>query len=619
MFKFIFFIVLNFLMSVFSTTTVNAQESEKIVTIVNPVRISSYNKTPEKSLKAQYSIIKEYDLLATWLLTYDALENPEIIKEIGNMDNNQEFGVFLEITKNFADSQKIPYDNGGSWHHAKGVFLSGYTQEERKIFIDSVFEKFKNTFGEYPKSIGSWWTDGYSLSYIEEKYDIKSNLVCSDQFSTDGYQIWGQPWQSAYYPSKFHPATPAKDKDLALGIVNIQWASRDPLGGYTSSLYSTQDYVITGNGLDIEYFEKLLDTYLFGKNKLNQIVVGLESDLGWDGYSGEYKKQIQVVKDFKNKGVEVKTMSQFADIFENTFFGKSTNTCIETDDLLGKEYKSYWCTTPFYRIFYVKNLVSDEIEIKDLRIYDQNLLDPYFLMPNKENNLSINIPFVIDSVQNPENSWKLDNGTQIIVGEKDIKIIGRRIKVPDFVKNNPLLKIKKSIDGVKIGFSEYKFDTYLGDIRKSYSLEAIHFFKTKSFPLKLLTGKGWENFKKIKYIVSKDEVYALLFLKSLPKGKVLVVNKECLQCSWFGDYRPMVFSNIRGYVKDYSKKEIVYNSLIFETNDRGLAKKEFEKTKAKYIYLVKYFDYAEHIPFSPGDLGVEKIFNNANVEIWRVK
>ena len=271
-----------------SSTKVVAEGNNNFITVVNPVRISSYTKNPAESLRNEYAVIRQRSLPATWLLTFDALDNKEILSVVKKMDDGQEFGIFLEVTKNFSDKAGINYNNTGFWHHAASVFLSGYTQDERRLLIDTVFEKFKDIFGYYPASVGSWWTDSYSLSYIKEKYGIIANLVCSDQFSTDGYQIWGQPWQVPYYPSKYHSAVSASSLAVKLDVVNLQWAPRDPLNGYYSSLFSTQDYLMTEKNLDINYFEKLIRLYTDQKeNGLGQITIGLEADLNPEGYGKE--------------------------------------------------------------------------------------------------------------------------------------------------------------------------------------------------------------------------------------------------------------------------------------------------------------------------------------------
>ena len=63
----------------------------------------------------------------------------------------------------------------------------------------------------------------------------------------------------------------------------------------------------------------------------------------------------------------------------------------------------------------------------------------------------------------------------------------------------------------------------------------------------------------------------------------------------------------------------MYNSSIFKAKTRQEAQKKFNKFKVKYVYLTKFESYFEKLPFSPGDLGIEKIYDNANAEIWRVK
>ncbi|MBL7036453.1 hypothetical protein ISR94_01205 [Candidatus Microgenomates bacterium] len=617
--KKIFILTILFLFFVFSPS-VYAQDSNKFITIVNPVRVSRYTPDLTESIRNQYSVIKKHNLPATWLLTYDALDNEEVVQEILQMDEFQEFGLFLEVTPSFSDSVGVEYHDSGSWHHSNSIFLSGYTKVERMILIDGVFEKFKENFGYYPNSVGSWWTDGFSLSYIKQKYNVTANLVCADQFSTDNYQLWGQPWQIPYYPSKFHPAVPASSEDTKLDMVNIQWASRDPLNGYESSLFSTQDYLVLSNKLDTGYFNKLLDTYLNNENNdFNQITVGLESDLDAGGYSGEFQNQIEVVAEFINGGVEAITMSDFYKRYSDKYPKIDPPSKIDSRDFLQSGKSSHWFTSFIYRLFYIYDEKKDAIEIKDIRVYGQNDTDPYYSSPNYEFNLSINIPSVIDTIENPEDVWILPGDVEIETKNEYFLIKGENIKVPTKLRNNPLVDIEHSGDDVKIGFVQINFNHPEGDIVKGFSSEAVHFFKTKKAILKLLTGKGWEHFNKVEYLIPKGEIYALLFLKSLPGGKVMVYDNECLQCAWHTDIKPISFANLRSYVKKYSGHTIVYNSSVFSAKERPNAKKYLQKTKAKYVYLVKFEEYSEKIPFSPGDLGVKRIFSNANAEIWEVE
>lgn len=564
-----------------------AQDGRKFITIVNPVRISSYTENPPQSLKSEYAVIKQRGLPATWLLTYDALINQSINSVLKTMDRKQEFGVFLEITPAFAKEAGVTYHDSGFWHHATSVFLSGYTQEERKFLIDKVFEIFKRKFGYYPVSVGSWWTDSFSLGYMKEKYNITANLVCSDQFSTDGYQIWGQPWQIPYYPSKFFTAVPAANDSVKLDIVNLQWASRDPLNGYYHSIFSTQDYLLSDKNLDIAYFEKLTRLYLDqGKNEFGQIVVGLEADLGPEGYNKEFSKQMNLVQKLRDgAGVEIVTMKDFADWYRRKYPQTSPLNYLEAVDLLGSGVRAVWLQSSQYRLFYTIDPETQKITVRDLRFYNMALEEPYYYSPNRSFTLNINVPAVVDEVSFKESVREFGPETEDIIQK----------------------------------FSKEKFSVSLGGILiKGYSPEAIHFFKQKKAALSLLSGKGWNYFKKVDYLIPQGEVYALNFLKNMSAGKVLVFDNECLQCEYHTKYKPPSFANLRNYVEKYGKHPITYNSSVFKAKTREEAKKEFNKLGIGYVYLVKFESYFEKLPFSPGDLGVEKIFSNANAEVWRV-
>src|SRR5436190_12458672 len=167
------FFLLNLLLILFFFFPVKTFAADNsFLTIVNPVRISDYVKTPGESLATEYTEISKRGLPATWLLTYDAIVNDDIKKATDTFNQDQEFGIFLEVTPEFAQKSGVVYNKKDSWHRAASLFLIGYLQEDRKKLLDTVFEKFHERFGYYPKSVGSWWTDAYSLDYISKKYGV---------------------------------------------------------------------------------------------------------------------------------------------------------------------------------------------------------------------------------------------------------------------------------------------------------------------------------------------------------------------------------------------------------------------------------------------------------------
>ena len=603
----------------FSVREINSIENNQFITVVNPVRISSYTKDPRESIKAQYGVIKRNNFPATWLLTFDAIENDGTFSIAKRMDKNQELGIFLEVTLKFAEEAEVKYHDTGFWHHATSVFLSGYTQEERIKLINTIFEKFKTRFGYYPTSVGSWWTDSFSLSYMKEKYGITANLGVSDQFSTDGYQVWGQYWSTPFYPSKFHAGIPAQSDEVKLDIVTIQWASRDPINGYKDSLYSTQDYLRLG--LDIGYFEKLIRQYgQKGNNEFGQVTVGLEGDFTPEAYGGEFFKQMNLVKRLADTGeFEVITMKQFSNWYRESFPQLSPPHTIETNNLPGTRIKVKWYQSPRYRLGVLYDNEDRKIKILDFRGYHKDFQEPYFISPNRENELHIYIPSYFDQINYEKDVWEFPLDKELNFLPEKILIEEKLKNIPNVLSESENLEIKESGEFIEIVPKENWAVPVEGVTIEDFNAGAIHFFRQKKAIFLLLAGRGWQYFKRATYLIPQGEMDALLRLSRESKGKVLVVDMECLQCSYHTEYRHPAFDNRRGYVKRFSKHTIVYNSSVFNAKDKDEAKKKFQKTKAKYIYLVKFEDNIEKLPFSPGDFGVEKIFENANAEIWKIK
>lgn len=675
-FPLVLILTLAFVLSGLAPKHIFAQGNNQFVTLVNPIRISSYTHDPLRSVKNQYSVVSQHRFPATWLLTYDAISHDGIFSVMRGMDKMQEFGILFEVTPEFAKASGISYHETGSWHHSNAVLLSGYTQEERVQLINTVFEKFRSRFGYYPTSVGSWWTDSFSQSYMREKYGITANLGVADQFSTDGYQVWGQYWSTPFYPSKYHAGIPASDTDTKLDIVNIQWAPRDPLNGYYNSLYSSQDYKTGGVNQKTDYFEKLINLYA-GKhgNQFGQITVGLEGDLLSDTYKGEFTNQMEVVGKLRNTGqFKVTTMEGFSKWYRSSFPDLSPPHLIVADDLLGSKSRVVWYQSPRYRVGLVKDDENGLVtKIIDLRTYHTDLKEPYYESPNRENTLSIYVPSVFDEVNNKEDIWKVPFGQitsidgdnneatvnfgsedSIIFRPEEIFVKNKQIAIPEILKKHPAIKTIKTNSGWEILPKVTWIVPRDGIVIKALTIEATHFLKQKkvlgilgiiiilsfvisafvlklkAFPvIKLLAvitifspifagGFYWYSVNTFSYSVSQGEIEVLFHLSVLPQGKVLVYNNECLQCLWYTGHKPAVFANKRGYVQKYGKHSIVYNSSVFKAETRLEAKQEFAKSKARYIYLSKVEGYIEKTPFSPGDLGIEKIYSNANAELWQV-
>lgn len=328
----VFFLV--FICLVSQTNQVFA--NEKYVTIVNPLRNRElWQDKTLKPLNDQYQVINKLALKATWLVQDDVFDDQELIKKIKEFNQDQELGLFLEISSSLAQKARVYYPTQIEWYSPKVVFLSAYSPSDRKKLIDQMIFNFKNTFGYLPKSAGAWWIDSFSQQYLENKYGISTVMIVADQRTTDKYGVWGQWWGYPYHPSPNNILVPGNSKTVV-----IQWAQRDLEKAYQGSgplvsNYSLQANDYTSQGLDFNYFKNLANQYL-SVEKLGQITVGLETGMESIGHEQEYEKQLKWLADIKIISLK---MSDFGDKYRQVYENKNPEKII-----LGN-----WTLTPEYR------------------------------------------------------------------------------------------------------------------------------------------------------------------------------------------------------------------------------------------------------------------------------
>lgn len=409
-------ILIFLLISIIFTPQAFAQ-SPNFVSIVNPVRGNDFwelkDQSPETAVLGKIEILKRFNLGATWLVRFDALENQGLINTLKERKVDEK-GIFLEITPRWTNNAGVNYNNEGNWHAVGSAFLSGYDRDERERLIDAAFEKFKNVFGDYPKSVGAWWVDAYSLSYMKEKYEIVAALIVADQYTTDNYQIWGQYWSTPYYPSKRNALHPPQSADEKINIVMMQWAARDPLNAYGNgvqeSTYSVQanDYLDYHN-LDTNYFSKLVDIYTKQPfNSFGHLVVGLENSYSWEKYGGEYGNQIRVLNEKSKKGqFRIVTMAEFADWYTQSFPEIPPHHLIFAQDPLGSEKFVIWFMTEYFRAGLFFN--EEGSVFRDIRQYIGGSEELCYLKSCKEINFATFATRVLDEVSFGH-KWVIDEG-----------------------------------------------------------------------------------------------------------------------------------------------------------------------------------------------------------------
>lgn len=489
---------------------------------------------------------------------------------------------------------------------------------------------------------------------MKEKYNISGTLGVSDQYDLDGYQVWGTYWSTPYIPSKIHAGIPSQDSKGAIDLVTFRWAHRDPLNGYLSptsfeaSIYSTQDYQRLGE--DITYFEKLLNLYS-KKSSLNdfgQITVGLEGDFLPDTYSEIYSDQLDSVLKLQNEGVAITSMKEFSKWYLDRYQVSPPHT-IASDDVLGSEREVFWYQSPNYRVGVIYNKEGHDAEIVDLRDYFSNFAEPFFKSPNKQYSLYINLPYLIDSVIDKSSRALIDTGELISVEKLDDEIVlsfergklsfsqkGMRadgFTLPENVSSAGRINYQYDVKGIEfrsfalnVPFTiERRIEAFKIPIALVFVFLGIVSIKflgrsrslSKYFLIVSVLVFGLYLFSSTKpYYVGQAEADALTVLSRLPKGRVLVYDKDCLRCN-FETLKPAAAAGLKSYVAQYGKKEIITDFSFVTSENSKKARQVLVDLGVDYIYLAKYEDYIEYIPY-PEDLGLEPLYRNANAEIWRV-
>ena len=160
-----------------------------IVNIINFVR----GWTPQKkddwellnTVRNEMQLMKKFNFPGTFLLQYDALKRDEYIDYFKKeSDENIELGIWIEVVQPLVKGCGLKWrgkeDVIWDWHVNPG-FLMSYTQKERELLCDEQMRYFKERFGYYPETVGSWLLDSYSMEYLSNKYDIKAFCICREQ------------------------------------------------------------------------------------------------------------------------------------------------------------------------------------------------------------------------------------------------------------------------------------------------------------------------------------------------------------------------------------------------------------------------------------------------------
>ena len=233
-----FLLLVGLLASSVNVQSQSSSDAPRIVNIVNFIRqLEPRNYNPPRTEEVLYQTtleeansLKSHHLIGTYLIQYDALLNPKyqkLLKE--EMARGCEVGAWWEITQPHVEAAGMTWRGRFPWDWCANVgFTTGYTTGEREILVDVYMKRFKEVFGKYPTSVGSWFIDAHTLAFMHDKYHIVAACNCRDQVELTVIHFGGL-WDRLYQAAKIHNAAQTKTDRLILFNVGDGGAAIQPI------------------------------------------------------------------------------------------------------------------------------------------------------------------------------------------------------------------------------------------------------------------------------------------------------------------------------------------------------------------------------------------------------
>lgn len=380
----------------------------RIINIVNFIRQTDYrvedsDRKLYETVCRQVELVNRYDLPATFLLEYDALINPlyqELLKT--KLRNGAEIGAWWELTQPHIEAAGLKWRGEHPWvSHANIAFSTGYTKEERERLVDVYMRKFKDVFGTYPKSVGSWYIDAHTLAYMHDRYGIEASCNCKDQIGTDGYTLWGGYWNQAYYPSRLNAYMPAQTGAGQIPVPVFRMLGSDPIYQYDDGLGNERQGVISLEpvykhaGMNRKWVDYFFDALTDGPClAFGYAQAGQENSFTWDNMREGFEMQMPLIDSLRRAGkVRVETLGESGRWFRKRFPLTPATAVTTVSDVRGEGNKTVWYDSRYYRA----NLLWEKgrFRFRDIHLFDERFKSEYLDTPGTGDRfLFYTLPFV---------------------------------------------------------------------------------------------------------------------------------------------------------------------------------------------------------------------------------
>lgn len=449
-------------------------EAQRIVNIVNFIRQNDYRvENSEQKLyetvERQIDLLKHNDLPATFLLQYDALVDKRYQQLLTNdLDEHFEVGAWWEITQPQVEDAGLTWRGDHPWvSQANIAFTTGYTKAEREKLVDVYMKKFKEVFGRYPQSVGSWFIDAHTLQYMKDNYQIIASCNCKDQVGTDGYTLWGGYWNQAYYPSKRNAYMPAQNEEQQISVPIFRMLGSDPIYQYDCSLGGNGQGVITLEpvyehaGMNREWVESFMDCIA---NQpclaFSYAQAGQENSFTWEGMAKGLEMQMPLIAAMRQQGqLRVETLGESGKWFSKQFKVTPATAVTAMDDSQHLGNKTVWYNSRYYRANVLMN-AGGKLRFRDIHLFDERMKSNYLDTPGEGSYFEFTTLPIVDGLlwSTPTDSTslrlvKLDekgNSQELLLKNMEVQEDGKNLIIHVTDTNNKSFNLEFNERGFSI-------------------------------------------------------------------------------------------------------------------------------------------------------------------------
>ena len=343
-------------------------------------------------VKKQLELLKKTGLKSTFLFQYDALLRKDMTELFDGADKDKtEIGGWFELVRPQVEACGLKWRGraGYDWDYFAEVDTPmGYGKEERIALVDEFMSKFKATFGYYPKSMGAWAIDAFTLNYMYDKYSIQAFCICREQVGTDGYNFSGGYYAGGYYASKNNLLCPAQTREKQIDVPVFRMLGSDVVKQYYSGLDEnfnpaalqgvvTLEPVGDGKigGSNPEWVDWFLDVTYGEALNFAYAQAGQENSFGWERMKSLDYQFSKIAADAREGRYEVLTLAECGKAFVERFKETPVTTTLALGSFENDREGSVWYENKNYRISYYYS--KEKFLIRDVYLFDENYRERY--------------------------------------------------------------------------------------------------------------------------------------------------------------------------------------------------------------------------------------------------